>query len=1061
MEQKKLTLDEFNEYKNKLLTFLQESQDFFEQNKDTENFNIEEYEATLYQNYFLLQAKLLSYNLSSIPFDAWNDIMIISDDKHIADFSKTHANLDFNILGFEGVGNFKECNIKNPEKLANLNEEFFDEQTISQYPQIFLSSDFNQEFKQKFYHRNLSVEDLSTLTERQLNELKNNINFSKALTSYNYSMTLSLDKAIELVRYSKEEYEKVIEQIEVLSKIGGSYRVENIENVPVTKIGEVFADQVHHQLERQANLDSCLSKLPKRTIQENEDIFLTQVPMSNDLRIKYYNRRLEYEDIKANLEIFSHLPLECFTNDYYLYNLAQELGKGTFQKIWKDYPEVIEELIKERKVETLEEYLNKYKEEDIYVRFTKAIKDYYFSDMDLNTSFKNTIELFDFPTFLRIYNICGSEIEHDQNLLEYIHTHHPSENKLLSLSETEELIFNYIQSGKSLKYALILEQLGYNNEKFASLIEKIHNLHHKRPELDLNNPILSADLLSDEIVEKYGYDLISTMLEYDSGASSVLITATKNHEELLEKWITYLKSSPLYNKKMLHLAVLSYPTSKELIEQLISSGVELDKNQLANLQEVLSQQNKFHVSNLENLSNYRQYKEKILKAEVQSNDLGIVKNATLEILFNVSNEEAKGILKECGLNSDLFIETMEKNGHISVEDQAILEIIKELLETKDLDALKNRFNSIIYQGELGSLLEIKEKIRSYIGHEFKECLFKADGNFREGISYSEVDGLSYLNMIDIHGNAIEKNAKIPVVELEGIDFHLLVHRIYSFDPKFVGYSKRINADPSLWNKLEGSSTLSTSLISSRHMRCVGEGSYGVYYGFNDISDKSLMLMGRSDIGAEQGGRKLEPISSMNEYMLPDVLQAVSSDYNEVTLDRKSSSHQEFDHRLQPNCIICFDGNINEDSKRAAQYFDIPIYRINRQKYYKKQDDLIEKYKNEDITTFTREDLKEILYTTGGVTFHMTELSARYETFLKLCDKALSEGIININEYATTLQEGKDIIGQFSAHEDISDLNLELLDKRINTIQNELIIHQGIPNNVIEMEGTVNEGPRRI
>ena len=77
------------------------------------------------------------------------------------------------------------------------------------------------------------------------------------------------------------------------------------------------------------------------------------------------------------------------------------------------------------------------------------------------------------------------------------------------------------------------------------------------------------------------------------------------------------------------------------------------------------------------------------------------------------------------------------------------------------------------------------------------------------------------------------------------------------------------------------------MISSKHQVCVGNGSESaVYYGFNDISEQSLMLMGRRDIYVEHGGRKLEPTSRLNEYMIPDVLQSLSTSYNEVALDRK-------------------------------------------------------------------------------------------------------------------------------------------------------------------------------
>ena len=283
--------------------------------------------------------------------------------------------------------------------------------------------------------------------------------------------------------------------------------------------------------------------------------------------------------------------------------------------------------------------------------------------------------------------------------------------------------------------------------------------------------------------------------------------------------------------------------------------------------------------------------------------------------------------------------------------------------------------------------------------------------------------------MNVNGREITNEDKIQVVELEGIDFKLLIHKIQNYDPKFASLATRIINDPSLWIKLEGASTLSTSMISSTHFSCVGHGSpLAVYYGFNDISASSLLLMGRSDIYVEHGGRKLEPTSHRNEFMIPDILQLVSTSYNEVALDRKSSDHLEFDRRIQPTCIICFDGVINDDSKRAAQYFDVPIYMIHRQKYKDRHRALTDMYKSENIDSMTTIDVKQILCLGGD------SLKVKYQRLLKLCDKALAENFITPDEYIELLKEGRRFITHFSTHNSISGIDLTEISVRIEQIK---------------------------
>lgn len=650
----------------------------------------------------------------------------------------------------------------------------------------------------------------------------------------------------------------------------------------------------------------------------------------------------------------------------------------------------------------------------------------YFEETDivycLGASFKEMYGLFNNQTFLEIIKLCGEEIKNEAELFRYAKS---KANGNISKVELCELIYEYICSrNNSLKYIFILDKLEYENEALKVMVEKVRQLIKHRPETDFNNPALCIDLLSDDVVEKLGYDFISDVLEYNSGAHSIVVRNI--NDPMFEEWINYINRLSIYNKKLLHFAILSYEKSKELVEELITSPVILDEEQLQNLYEVLVQRNKYEVYDIETLTNYGVHRELTLENKIErSIQVDSVKDGILEVLFNIELIDAKRIFNVYGLNSKEFISTILSDGIIDVNDQAAIEIIREIMTETDINKLRQMFKNSLDRGSIVSLVELEQKLKLYYGRQFKDSLFKADGVERPGIKYSEVSGLQDTKLTNISGREITNDDKIQVVELDGIDFKIFIHKIHNYDPKFASLASRIINDPSLWNKLEGASTLSTSMISNVHMDCVGHGSSSaVYYGFNDITEQSVMLMGRHDIYVEHGGRKLEPTSHRNEFMIPDVLQSVSTSYNEVALDRKSGNSMEFDGRIQPTCIICFDGVINDASKRAAQYFDIPIYMINKRKYSEINQSRADRYKNESLDSMTSIDVKQILCSRNGT------ILSRYNLFLSVVDNALAENVITSSEYIELLKEGRKIMSHFSTHNSMDNIDLSEITKRI-------------------------------
>ena len=202
---KKMSLEEFRQIKAQLGGLIK----VFELKKADENYD----DSILINKYLKTQNYLLQYDLSDIPFEEWKGIEIISDDTNKADFSKTRANLDFNLFEYYGNVNFKGCNVKNLERLKNnLNPNNFDEETIIANSTLFLSDSFSDEFKEKYYSGNIRIVDLVSLSSQQLDEIK-----QKDLKSHmDYKEHTSLlmkifdiDKIIQLYLHSPKEYDAV------------------------------------------------------------------------------------------------------------------------------------------------------------------------------------------------------------------------------------------------------------------------------------------------------------------------------------------------------------------------------------------------------------------------------------------------------------------------------------------------------------------------------------------------------------------------------------------------------------------------------------------------------------------------------------------------------------------------------------------------------------------------------------------------------------------------------------------------------------------------------------
>lgn len=76
MNNRRLNLDEFNTFKNRLKEVLKKAEEVYEQPKNNPDFDEEAIEKKLIEDYLFIQNELLSYDLSDIPSSEWSGMLI-------------------------------------------------------------------------------------------------------------------------------------------------------------------------------------------------------------------------------------------------------------------------------------------------------------------------------------------------------------------------------------------------------------------------------------------------------------------------------------------------------------------------------------------------------------------------------------------------------------------------------------------------------------------------------------------------------------------------------------------------------------------------------------------------------------------------------------------------------------------------------------------------------------------------------------------------------------------------------------------------------------------------
>lgn len=417
----KLSIEEFRKYKEEQQKVAEEV--YGKLNTFQDYTNIDQ---NLFNPLFELQEKLLSYDLSGIPFEEWEDVMIFSSLNKPADFSLTRANLDFYLISTDAFNipilnenyNFSDCNVKNITYMEGYNDSYFDEKTKQENANIFLSNSFSKELKVKYYNGNLEVKDLINLSPNLIDELKNKDNFLESFKEKDRYLVrnFGIEKNIELYLASPSIYHSVEDLFDLnlyITEFNNDIKIstpDDFKRVIYNKLrNDTMNTEYNNSMFEQSKNILNENNFTKDFVEQNKDLFLKDVDLPEDVKNRYFNRKLTYQDVKNNLEKFRNINIEFFMDKSdNLKELCYRFGIGNFQKALAKYPEIFDHLMaNEQLMSDIIKYIPynySLQDQDAQYIFGESIKNYY-----IDYAKKNKIDLLDskhkFPIWMKSLNI--------------------------------------------------------------------------------------------------------------------------------------------------------------------------------------------------------------------------------------------------------------------------------------------------------------------------------------------------------------------------------------------------------------------------------------------------------------------------------------------------------------------------------------------------------------------------------------------------------------------------------------------------------------------------------
>ena len=530
-----------------------------------------------------------------------------------------------------------------------------------------------------------------------------------------------------------------------------------------------------------------------------------------------------------------------------------------------------------------------------------------------------------------------------------------------------------------------------NDPTMQLFYETLRRIKEVRPELKMDNPNLRYELLADPEIANLDINVLNALLEYSTGAIDELIQIKeRGNLKILTRYIEQYNQLYGNNLENILKAIESFHNVEELLLATDNfNGLAFDTKKIKT---IIATKNKFGINSLSDLQNYNAIVRNYYKKQLdQARTKEEIREIYAEMLLNSSMKDFDAFMVEYGNNNLDYVRQYAKEKQvenpIGQDFRLRVDLLKKIKGIDDIDELREQFEFMPL--EIEDIEEVKTRIAQMYSQTY------------------------HMEMIDLSDPSLlhENIDGIQVIKLTGQPFFIDMHRVFNFDFSKTGVAQGIIEHAENWTAIEGNTTISTTGISDKKIagifgpmrtseymmekiqpeeeqeyekrviqekRDIFEGKklsqidrHALFFGFTSIECNGIVKMDSLDIMAEHGFRKINyRTTSCRMRGTEDLLYWTSPDYwNEILRRRKITDINQVEElrkqgksdRVMPDCIICFDENINEESQKAAIELGLPILMIDRQLYLDRNKERLEEARKSIAQTSSTESMKEIFY----------------------------------------------------------------------------------------------------
>lgn len=819
--------------------------------------------------------------------------------------------------------------------------------------------------------------------------------------------------------------------IELLKKYSGNYEKMNaiIKNNKYLNDNPINIEKILDIM----NLEDRFKFIDENT--KNDDFVKFFKKYSNEL--KNINNLDLYKNIIDKVILYGNDNDKMFLMDLMSIDMIKRYGYEDFEQKLKSYSEneLIEKLIDKN-------------DNDLFLKVKKYINQNDFRDaltvyleIRKKDNFGENLYIYFLQDYLQ--QDPGAEVfkkfyvknndNYLKHLILYASKHNYDNHSFLAQLVSDEkkeltlLLFNSSKSTQNLEDLLMLYNNGIVDDNINKMMENFKKLQEINPGINPENPIMNYNLqfLQSPLFEKIGPQFICDILEYKyyQNDSAVANTLKYSDDPVIGKIISYLKANDLYSTKNVHCIMSFYEQNRSLLINLIEMKYnlsDLEKNnflmwlnylEFCALKGIVMYEMKIEVKNIIDLRNFKdKYIEQIYELFDEAKDISKIRDIICYCLFERKTPEFNEIY-----GNKYLLEQLKKNGNINDFDEAFIEIINDIYNSSDsYIEKKQKYRDIVRKhiSIVNRMSKIEKEINGLKEKRVNEIL--SNKQFEKSKTYIK----EY------------KNEKVKIIDLCGENFNILIHGISKSggqDKDGVGdVAKFLYEDPSIWNGLDMSSTISCSFISDKYQGRAYESQEAIYYGFSNLPEDEIYMMHHSDnkiywgtnMYLTQGIKNKNP----NRLIKNTFFNEEGYKYNETGIYRKNKNLKEHNKKIQPNYIVSFNVKPTKNELKHAAYFGIPIIHIDEKLYSKINEEKTEKYRSGYLNRFTIRDVREILHLKSFTEIESINLIMHYLDNCNLSEK----------EYNVLVRQIKDeLINYFIDDEKCIDNALDILNQHVN------------------------------